>query len=170
MNNKAGVLPNSFTLPGIVKSELSNVGQNNKDDSDPPTRRSKFGQVDQTALMSRLISTPFNKASTNQRYVLDMGMTSIQKPRIKKIEGATSNAEPVVSRPFLIDSFDTLIFDDILIINGFDLQQITARYTGFRSNPILFKEIISSPSLFINISRLTYTLCRGSLRQSYLDM
>ena len=94
MNNKAGVIPNSFTLPGIVKPELSNL---HKDDDQPATRRSKFGQVDQTALMSRLISTPFNKASTNQRYVLDMGMTSIQKPRIKKIESPAPAAEPVVS-------------------------------------------------------------------------
>ena len=94
MNNKAGVIPNSFSLPGIVKPELSTL---HKDDDQPATRRSKFGQVDQTALMSRLISTPFNKASTNQRYVLDMGMTSIQKPRIKKIESPAPAAEPVVS-------------------------------------------------------------------------
>lgn len=138
MNNKAGVLPNSFTLPGIVKSELSNVGQN-KDDADPPTRRSKFGQVDQTALMSRLISTPFNKASTNQRYVLDMGMTSIQKPRIKKIESPSSNAEPVVSGPsFFIKFKHTFSWKWFL---GFDLLQITARYTGFRSNQIFISRI-----------------------------
>ena len=100
MNNKAGVLPNSFTLPGIVRTELSNVQKADNADTNNQAgsqRKNKFGQVDQSALMSRLYSTPFNKASTNQRYVLDMGMTNIQKPRIKKIESAPIAAEPVVS-------------------------------------------------------------------------
>ena len=96
MNNKAGILPNSFTLPGIVQKELSSV---EKVDEQPQqaVRKFKFGQVDQMALMSRLVSTPFNKASTNQRYVLDMGTTSLQKPRIKKLEDSAAQAEPVVS-------------------------------------------------------------------------
>ncbi len=96
MNNKAGILPNSFTLPGIVQKELSGV-EKTDEQSNQAVRKFKFGQVDQTALMSRLVSTPFNKVSTNQKYVLDMGMTSLQKPRIKKLEDPTAPAEPVVS-------------------------------------------------------------------------
>lgn len=96
MNNKAGVLPNSFSLPGIVKPELSNVQKDDPNSEQVRPRKSfKFGQVDQSALMSRLVSTPFNKATTNQRYVLDMGATSIHKPRIKKLEAPAASAEPV---------------------------------------------------------------------------
>lgn len=85
----------NFTLPGIVKS-TSSIAQN-EDELNPPRKSFKFGQVDQSVLMSRLYSTPFNKASTNQRYVLDMGSTSIHKPRIKKLESPAAAAEPVVS-------------------------------------------------------------------------
>lgn len=97
MNNKAGILPNSFTLPGIVPKELSGV-EKTDEQAQQPVRKFKFGQVDQAALMSRLVSTPFNKATTNQRYVLDMGTTSLQKPRIKKLEDPSAQAEPVVSQ------------------------------------------------------------------------
>lgn len=99
MNNRAGVVPNSFTLPGIVQKELSGV---QKEDEMSQRKSFKFGQVDQSMLMSRLYSTPFNKVSTNQRYVLDMGTTSLHKPRIKKIETESIQAEPVVSKNIIL--------------------------------------------------------------------
>lgn len=88
-------MTSNFTLPGIVKS-TSSIAQNEEEQT-PPRKSFKFGQVDQGMLMSRLYSTPFNKASTNQRYVLDMGSTSMHKPRIKKLENPAAAAEPVVS-------------------------------------------------------------------------
>lgn len=60
----------------------------------------KFGQVDQNMLISRLYSTPLNKqqyeAPTKQHYMLDMSMTSLQKPRLKKLEAPAANPEPIV--------------------------------------------------------------------------
>jgi hypothetical protein len=65
----------------------------------------KFGQVDRKLLMSRLYSTPYNKATTNQKYVLDMGATSVHKPHIKKLENPPPPPEPIVINRFLIISF-----------------------------------------------------------------
>ena len=61
----------------------------------------KFGQVDHNLLMSRLYSTPLNKQSAQQssaaqQYMLDMSMTSMQKPRIKKLDAPPPNPEPIV--------------------------------------------------------------------------
>jgi hypothetical protein len=65
----------------------------------------KFGQVDRKLLMSRLYSTPFNKATTNQKYVLDMGATSVHKPHIKKLENPPPPPEPIVMNVSLIILF-----------------------------------------------------------------
>jgi hypothetical protein len=100
MNNKVGVADYSkLTLPDIVNKDATLSSSNV-----PEKRSVKFGQVDQNMLMSRLYSTPFNKATSNQKYMLDMGATSIQKPRIKKIETQTVMPEPIVSYLFFIIS------------------------------------------------------------------
>ena len=63
-------------------------------------RAFKFGQVDQKLLVSRLYSTPFNKASSHQKYVLDMGTTTLNKPHIRKLEKPPQQPEPVVRTHF----------------------------------------------------------------------
>ena len=62
----------------------------------------KFGQVDQKMLMSRLYSTPFKKDNSPQQYALEMGGTSVHKPRIKKIEQPPPHPEPIVNTSLLI--------------------------------------------------------------------
>ena len=64
----------------------------------------KFGQVDQKMLMSRLYSTPFKKDNSPQQYALEMGGTSVHKPKIKKIENPPPQAEPIVSLRFFLVS------------------------------------------------------------------
>ncbi|RMZ97437.1 dynein heavy chain axonemal, partial [Brachionus plicatilis] len=64
-------------------------------ENDRKPKAFKFGQVDQNLLMSRLYSTPFKKPNSNQQYVLDMSMTSVQKPHIKKLEQAPPAPEPI---------------------------------------------------------------------------
>ncbi len=101
-NNKAaGVLADypKLVLPDIGSNKDptgASISNQSEDESRRP-KAFKFGQVDQNMLLSRLYSTPFNKASSNQKFMLDMGTTSIQKPRIKTIESPTIMAEPVVS-------------------------------------------------------------------------
>ena len=101
MNNKAaGVLADfpKLILPDIGNKDPTGAPASNlSEDELRRPKAFKFGQVDQNMLLSRLYSTPFNKASSNQKFMLDMGTTSIQKPRIKKIESPTVMAEPVVS-------------------------------------------------------------------------
>ena len=108
MNNQ-----NRLTLPPINQQQQQQQQQdqqiNSLDDIQPVIDETidlttnvkpmafKFGQVDQKLLLSRLYSTPFNKASSHQKYVLDMGTTSLNKPHIKLLEKAPPQAEPVVS-------------------------------------------------------------------------
>ena len=75
----------------------------------------KFGQVDHKMLMSRLYSTPFQKTTTNQQYALDMGSTSVHKPRIKKLSGPPPMAEPIVRQMFFLMTM-TLIFQHLIFI------------------------------------------------------
>ena len=97
MNNKASngafATPTDFpklSLPSINKQDVA-------DETRKYPKAFKFGQVDHNMLMSRLYSTPFNKATSNQQYALDMSATSIHKPRIKKLDNPPPAPEPVVS-------------------------------------------------------------------------
>ena len=93
--------PLKLTLPNLGKREAGAMDSNRSQEED--LRRSKafkFGQVDQKMLISRLYSTPFSKPTSNQQYVLDMGATSIHKPRIKRLEEPPPPAEPVVRLSF----------------------------------------------------------------------
>ena len=76
--------------------ESSNIAGNNSGIKPLLPKAFKFGQVDQKMLMSRLYSTPFKKENSPQQYALEMGGTSVHKPRIKKIEQLPPQAEPIV--------------------------------------------------------------------------
>ena len=115
MNNKYSAVtataePPKLSLPSINNNHVNNsssrehsagglaelvASQEGQNDMRRP-RAFKFGQVDQKMLMSRLYSTPLNKPSSHQQYVLDMGATSIHKPRIRRVENPPPLAEPVV--------------------------------------------------------------------------
>ena len=86
------------TVPNLleqIEPMLVDEDDNGRDGSQRP-RAFKFGQVDQKLLVSRLYSTPFNKASSHQKYVLDMGTTTLNKPHIRKLEKPPQPPEPVV--------------------------------------------------------------------------
>ena len=86
-----------LTLPNLTKREANEMDSNKSQEDDLRKAKAfKFGQVDQKLLMSRLYSTPFNKPTSNQQFVLDMASTSIHKPRIKRLENPLPQAEPVV--------------------------------------------------------------------------
>ena len=98
-SNGAGIsadYPPKLSLPNIINNNNNNnINRANANDSADSSfmdstqtgnKAFKFGQVDHNMLMSRLYSTPFNKTTTNQQYALEMGTTSIHKPRIKKLE------------------------------------------------------------------------------------
>jgi hypothetical protein len=97
-------MSNNFTSSFIVESsdiqiknlasDHSTQGEGGENGKQP--RAFKFGQVDQKLLMSRLYSTPFKKATSNQQFALEMGATSVHKPRIKKLESPPPHAEPIV--------------------------------------------------------------------------
>lgn len=103
----SGKLP---PVAGASTAAAQPLGQDSKLGLDPSGETSKgekqmqrafkFGQVDQNLLMSRLYSTPFKlpAAAPNQQYTLDMTMTSIHKPRIKKIEQPAPHPEPIVMK------------------------------------------------------------------------
>jgi hypothetical protein len=109
MNHKASNgastdLP-KLSLPNINNKQLSNesttfMDATNNQDGENRRKGFKFGQVDHNMLITRLYSTPFNKTTTNQQYVLDMGATSIHKPRIKKLDNPPTPPEPVVFEIF----------------------------------------------------------------------
>lgn len=89
-------LPNINTNANKATLNADDMDQMSVDGSSRPAKGFKFGQVDHQMLMSRLYSTPFNKTTTNQQYALEMGNTSIHKPRIKKLEQSAPPPEPVV--------------------------------------------------------------------------
>ncbi|CAF0752073.1 unnamed protein product [Brachionus calyciflorus] len=90
-------MSDKLSAAGLAAAELPNnrLEPLNFDQNDKRPKAFKFGQVDQNLLMSRLYSTPFNKAHSNQQYVLDMSMTSVQKPHIKKLEKPPAPPEPI---------------------------------------------------------------------------
>ena len=95
--NKFNLLP-SINANKMSDSSASSINNDDNEESNKrPIKAFKFGQVDHSMLMSRLYSTPFNKTTTNQQYALEMGATSIHKPRIKKLENPPPPPEPVVS-------------------------------------------------------------------------
>ena len=93
---EAAQKPNQFinSLNGLDENESNSK----KNAGVPPLlpKAFKFGQVDQKMLMSRLYSTPFKKENSPQQYALEMGGTSVHKPKIKKIEQPPPPAEPIV--------------------------------------------------------------------------
>ena len=97
-NNSAG---NDRSVPNLLEEIEPMVEGDEEDLSSQRPRAFKFGQVDQKLLVSRLYSTPFNKASSHQKYVLDMGTTTLNKPHIRKLEQPPAPLEPVV-RTFIL--------------------------------------------------------------------
>lgn len=101
-------MSNHFTSSFIVdtpdtqlKNDSSSINDSKNVFESKQPKAFKFGQVDQTQLLSRLYSTPLKKATSNQQYVLEMGATSVHKPRIKKLETPPPHAEPIVQIQFL---------------------------------------------------------------------
>jgi hypothetical protein len=72
--------------------------ENQNDNNITKAKAFKFGQVDKKKLLSRLISTPFQKpqGTGDQEYVLDMTSSKMNKPRLRKLELPPKQAEPVV--------------------------------------------------------------------------
>lgn len=103
-----------FNVEPTSKTKLESLNLDNSARSDDSKRPKafKFGQVDQNMLMSRLYSTPFKKPNSQQKFMLDMSMTSIHKPHIKKLDNPPPQPEPLVKFlkkiPFLFFLF--LIF------------------------------------------------------------
>lgn len=88
-------LHSAAVKPAPAESTKNKLDPLNEDNERKP-KAFKFGQVDQSLLMSRLYSTPFKKPNSNQQFVLDMSMTSVQKPHIKKLEKPPPAPEPIV--------------------------------------------------------------------------
>ena len=92
--------PASPNQDGLSASRFEKLGELNSGGEKPGLPKAfKFGQVDHNMLMSRLYSTPLNNQpiqSNGQKYMLDMSMTSMQKPRIKKLEAPPPHPEPIV--------------------------------------------------------------------------
>jgi hypothetical protein len=98
MSHRLPPMVQAFANQDPNKMDISDSVAQNKANSDKLPKAFKFGQVDQNLLMSRLYSTPFKQPmpSTAQQFSLDMSMTSMHKPRIKKLETPPPHPEPIV--------------------------------------------------------------------------
>ena len=107
------VHPTAMSASNNPPEPPSNIGESSTNKSQQQQQQQqlpkafKFGQVDHNLLMSRLYSTPLQpiQASSQQQYTLDMSMTSMHKPRIKKLEAPPPNPEPIVSPSNLFEIY-----------------------------------------------------------------
>ena len=93
-------MDNHLAVLAASKIKPLNETKITDEDDRPSPKAFKFGHVDQKMLISRLYSTPFEKAApkNEQEYVLDMnhGVMGLNKPRFRKLNPLTKAAEPVV--------------------------------------------------------------------------